>query len=239
MIYLFRALFVFSVFNLVILFVLDSGAGMEPVWAGIIAVCFVLSLNKAYHFLFAIGWFKGLFIMAAAVFVIIESFIIMNGLNIGGSQESDYVIVLGARVRGEVPSLTLKYRLDKAFEYLNEHKEATAILSGGQGVDEAISEAEAMRRYLAERGIESKRLILEDKSTNTYENLRNSFMIIDDAHKEARITVVTSNFHVLRGKMIAEDLGKKVNGLGSGTMKVLIPNYYLREFFAVIKQMVI
>ena len=77
-------------------------------------------------------------------------------------------------------------------------------------------------------------MILEDKSTDTVENLRNSLGLIEKEKDNASITVVTSRFHVLRSKMIARDLGKKVDGIGAETLLFLIPNYYLREFFAVV-----
>jgi uncharacterized SAM-binding protein YcdF (DUF218 family) len=82
---------------------------------------------------------------------------------------NDYAIVLGAKVNGETPSLSLRYRLEATLNYANQYPHVKLVLSGGQGTDEYISEAEAMRRYLVENGVSEERLLLESKSTSTYE----------------------------------------------------------------------
>ncbi|NLK98676.1 YdcF family protein [Defluviitalea saccharophila] len=236
MIYFFRFLVLFGILNLISLYLLDSGVGMVPVWLGIIIGSFVLSINQWYQFFFSHNWIKELFLFGMIFFCIIECLIIINGFKTSIHTKSDYIIVLGARVRGRVPSLTLKNRLDKAYEYLIKHPETIAVLSGGQGPGEDISEGEAMREYLVKKGIEKERLIIEHQSTNTEENMRYSFQIIDEKKKDAKVIVVTSRFHILRSKMLAREIGKKVEGIGVNTMPYLIPTYYLREFFAVIKE---
>lgn len=239
MIYFWRALCLFALLNLINLYMYDGGAGMEPVWIGIIIGSLILSFKHPYTFLFSKLWFKCLVIGCISLFVIVESFIITHAVLSNSNTPSDFLIVLGARVKGETPSLALKYRMDKAYDYLLIHPDTKAILSGGQGPGEDITEAEAMRRYLTGRGIDESRLILEDRSINTSQNLMNSYALIDTHKKSAEVTVVTSRFHILRSKMIAKDLGKKVSGIGSDTMLYLIPNYYLREFFAVIKEFIL
>lgn len=234
-----RVIFIFAVLNLINLWLYDGGAGMEPVWIGIMIGSFVLSFQRLYHFFFSISWFKVLVIGVLILFVIVELLIITNGYMPTSKVPSDYLIVLGARVRGEVPSLELQNRLDKAYDYLIAYPETRVILSGGQGPGEAITEAEAMRRYLQDKGIAKERMILEDASTDTMENLQNSFEILDDQLEDAKVTIVTSRFHILRSKMIASSLGKKVEGIGSETLLFLIPNYYLREFFAVIVEFIV
>lgn len=239
MIWFWRAVVLFGLLNLIKLLVYDGGAGMEPVWIGIIIGSLILSFKKAYVFFFSKRWFKGLIIVGLVIFSMVEFLIIMNGIGTSSKETRDYLIVLGARVKGETPSLALQYRLDKAYEYLIEHPNTKVVLSGGQGPGEDITEAEAMRRYLKEKGILESRMILEDKSTDTVENLRNSFELIKKEKDNASITVVTSRFHVLRSKMIARDLGKKVDGIGAETLLFLIPNYYLREFFAVVVEFMV
>ncbi|KAE9634113.1 YdcF family protein [Defluviitalea raffinosedens] len=236
MIYLFRFLVLFGVFNLVNLYLLNSGAGMVPVWLGITIGSLMLSVRPWYHFFFSRPWFKGLAIFGLVAFVIIECFIMISGFKTNIDAKCDYIIVLGARVRGRVLSLTLKNRLDKAYEYLVKHPETVAILSGGQGHGEDLSEGEAMRNYLLEKGIEKERLIVENQSTNTEENIGYSFQIIDQNKKDAKVIVITSRFHILRSKMIARGIGKRVEGIGVNTIPYLVPTYYLREFFAVIKE---
>lgn len=234
MVWLFRILMIFGILNLANIIVVDGGAGMEVVWVAIIVLSFLFSFKKICHFFFKRKWFKGLFIIAVSLFMIVEGLIVVNGLGINVPENGDYIIVLGARVRGEQISLSLKARLDKACAYLNENPDTKAILSGGQGPGENISEAEAMQRYLVAQGIEKERLYLEDQSKDTTENIKNSFEIIDGQKEEATVIVVTNRFHVLRSKMIAGDLGKKVSGIGARTLPYLIPTYYLREFFAVV-----
>ena len=234
-----RVIFIFAVLNLINLWIYDGGAGMEPVWIGIMIGSFVLSFQRLYHFFFSMAWFKVLVIGVLILFVIVEILIITNGYMLTSKVPSDYLIVLGARVRGEIPSLELQNRLDKAYDYLITYPETRVILSGGQGPGEAITEAEAMRRYLQDKGIAKERMILEDASTDTMENLQNSFEMLDNQLEDAKVTVVTSRFHILRSKMIASSLGKKVEGLGSETLLFLIPNYYLREFFAVIVEFIV
>ena len=111
-----------------------------------------------------------------------------------------------------------------------------AILVGGRCDCEEISEAEAMRRYLVEKGVDGSRLILEDRSTDTYENIRNSFALMGD--NNLKICVVTSDFHLLRAKMLAYKQGRQVGGLSAPAYLPLIPNYHVREMMAVLKDLV-
>lgn len=147
---------------------------------------------------------------------------------------ADYVIVLGAQVRGRTPSYNLARRLDVAYDYLVENPDTIAILSGGKGSGENISEAQAMMEYLLERGIEPERMILEDQSTNTDENIRFSREKMES--EEARVVLATNQFHVFRSIGIARKQGlTHVEGLGAGVMWFTVPNLYLREAIAIIK----
>lgn len=147
---------------------------------------------------------------------------------------ADYVIVLGAQVRGRTPSYNLARRLDVAYDYLMENPETIAILSGGKGPGEDISEAQAMAEYLQEKGIPPERMTLEDQSTNTDENIRFSREIIGS--QEASVVLATNRFHVFRSIGIAKKQGlQKVEGLGAGIMWFTVPNLYLREAIAILK----
>ncbi len=147
---------------------------------------------------------------------------------------ADYVLVLGAQVRGRTPSYNLARRLDAALGYLLENPGTKAILSGGQGPGEEISEAQAMAEYLEEKGISKERMILEDASVNTYENI--SFSRAKMEGENPRVVLVTNNFHVYRSVGIARKQGlTRVEGLGASVMWYTVPNLYLREAFAVIK----
>ena len=172
------------------------------------------------------------------LFLFVEGSIILNGISLNTPKNVDYLVVLGARIRGEVPSLTLQYRLDKAYTYLVNNPDTMVIVSGGQGVGESITEAEAMKRYLVKKGIKENRILLEPRARDTDENLRYAFEIMDGQQEDSSSLVVTSSFHVLRSKMIAKDLGRQVGGIGSKTLPYLIPTYYLREFFAVVEEFI-
>ena len=95
-------------------------------------------------------------------------------MHVAGPDNLDYLIVLGAQVYKNGPSPVLKFRLDKAYEYLSANPETRCIVTGGQGSNEPFTEASCMADYLVKRGIDSGRIILEDKSTTTAQNLTNS-----------------------------------------------------------------
>ncbi|WP_370458110.1 YdcF family protein [Bacillus sp. BPN334] len=86
--------------------------------------------------------------------------------------DADYIIVLGSKVNGTKPSYSLQYRIDKAAEYLQSHEKTIAIVSGGKGKGEDISEALAMKNGLMKLKIAEDRIIMEDKSTSTDENIK-------------------------------------------------------------------
>ena len=147
---------------------------------------------------------------------------------------ADFLIVLGAQWKEEGPSYILQKRLDKALEYLEENPETRVIVSGGQGSNEPISEAEGMYSYLAEAGIDPERILLEAASSNTYENLTFSGELLDKSTD--RVVIVTSNFHVFRAVKIARKQGyEKAEGLAADSYGWTVPNNLLREFFGVVK----
>ncbi len=134
------------------------------------------------------------------VFCIVEGCVISQ-MHADGREGLDYIIVLGAQVRKDGPSPVLKYRLDKAVEYLNENPDTVCIVSGGQGSNEPWSEAEGMARYLQEKGIDTARILPEDKSQTTEQNITNSKMLMKEG---ASVGIVTNNFHVFRALQIAK-----------------------------------
>ncbi|WP_147535496.1 YdcF family protein [Bacillus marasmi] len=149
------------------------------------------------------------------------------------SKNADYLIILGARVHGTTPSLTLQERINTAAEYLKENKSTLAIASGGQGPDEKISEAEAIKRELIKQGIHTSRIILEDRSTDTYQNLKYSKKLLPgDANNGL---IVTNEFHLYRSIMIAKDENLFVSGLPAKTPLIAVPKSYSREYLAITK----
>lgn len=145
------------------------------------------------------------------------------------------VIVLGCQVRGTTPSLLLRYRIQTAADYLTDHPEAVAILSGGQGSDENISEAECMYRSLTRMGIDPARLYREDTSTVTLENIRNSMALMEREGLQAPAVIVTNNFHICRALEMAEDLGLPAQGLAARSNWYSLPTYVLREALALVQ----
>lgn len=181
-------------------------------------------LIRAFWILFGIG---------AAIFLIVEG-LICSRCNAEGMAGADYLIVLGAQWKTSGPSKVLWYRLDKAVQYLNANPETKVIVSGGKGAGEPISEAEGMAGYLEQAGVASDRILIEDASVNTYENLRNSSAFLDKA--ENTVVIVTNNFHVFRAEKLAKGQGyQKAVGLAADSYPPMQPHNLLREFFGVVK----
>lgn len=168
------------------------------------------------------------------VFIVTECFII-SGMNGKSSGKLDYIIILGAQVRGDTPSRALLLRLDKAAEVWKESGEPTLLLSGGKGDGENISEAECMRRVLAKKGIPQEKLILEDQSASTVENLQFCAKISDC--KEKRTGIVSNNFHVYRAKQLAKKQGyADICGIAAKSDWRFQVHYMVREAFALVKE---
>lgn len=147
-------------------------------------------------------------------------------------QGLDCIIVLGARVNGREPSGALRNRIDTAAEYLRANPDTIAILSGGRGTDEEISEAQCMFERLTAQGIDPSRLILEDQSTDTSENLRFSRALLPDAN--ARVGLVTNNFHIFRALALARGMDWELDCVPVATSLLSFPHYMMREFIGVL-----
>ena len=173
-------------------------------------------------------------VTSAIIVLIIFCGMICSEFNAKGTQNLDYIIVLGAQVRENGPSVVLRYRLDAAIEYLNENPNTVCIVSGGQGFNEPFSEADGMADYLIENGIEKSRIILEDKSTNTLENIRNSKTLMESSYND--VGIVTNNFHVFRAVQLAKAQGlESVCGISADSSKIYLPNNVLRECCGILK----
>jgi len=155
-------------------------------------------------------------------------------------KKSDAIIVLGAQLWGDKPAPMLQYRLDEAFELYSEGYANTIIVSGAQGHDELITEALAMKIYLAEKGVPEDVIFEEDNSYSTYQNLYYSNKIMKDNELKSAI-IVTNNFHVHRSLMIANRLNMDISGGPTKNYPNLVLNvrYYMREVLAYIKDFVL
>lgn len=160
---------------------------------------------------------------------------IVSSMNEEEVNNLDYIIVLGAGVNGTEPLRPLTLRINYAYDYLLRNPDTKVIASGGQGFGEDISEAECIRRKLVEKGIDNSRIILEENSTSTVENLRFSKSYIDD---ESSVGILTNSFHLYRAKKIAGYEGyNDVHGLAGKTLMPMGIHYVVREFFGIVSLM--
>lgn len=147
--------------------------------------------------------------------------------------EPQAVIVLGCQVRGETPSTMLAKRCDAAIEMLSEYPDTVCVVSGGQGRGEDISEAEAMRRYLVERGISHDRVIIEDRSKSTRENIALSAEILKERGID-RAVIVTNDFHQYRADIYAKRNDLIIGHHSNKTPRYNLLNYWVREWAALL-----
>ena len=191
------------------------------------------------------GWWCRLAFRTAAALVLVplfllEGYVIAEGRQPPAEDEPAAVIVLGAGVNGTEPSLSLRTRLDTALDYLEAHPDVPAVLTGGTGYGEDISEAQCMYDYLTERGVEPDRLLLEDQAANTAENFARSKPLLYEAGVDVArdtVAVVTNDFHIARSELIAarEGYGDTAGIPAPLPWPHLTVNYYLREAFAMVK----
>lgn len=155
-------------------------------------------------------------------------------------EDVNCIIVLGCRVKGETPSSMLWVRTRAAYDVLCEHPDAVCVVSGGQGEGELITEAEAMRRLLTEWGIAEERIIKEDSSTSTKENLSNSAKHLQELGITDGIAIATSEFHQYRASIYAKRSGLgEVGNYSGGTSRYMILNYWLREWAALAAELIL
>ncbi|MDE7404078.1 MAG: YdcF family protein [Lachnospiraceae bacterium] len=228
---------------LCIAFFIGHGTNFYFIWLflGIGAIAFAILLKKgvwAQHFPL---WFRRIFVTLACLggilFIIVEGCII-SGFSQKGPEGLDYLVVLGAQMKASGPSKALQYRLDEAIHYLEENPDTQVIVSGGQGPDEHISEAQGMYDYLVEKGISPDRIILEDQSKNTFQNLTFSAEYLDKDND--LVGVVSNNFHVFRATKIAKKAGyKNVYGIAAKGEPFLQYNNMMREFLGVVKDFLV
>jgi uncharacterized SAM-binding protein YcdF (DUF218 family) len=175
------------------------------------------------------------FFIGLASFVFIETLIIHSAIS-KHREKSDYLVILGAGLRGEVPSTALYQRLYASLEYIEMNPNVKIVVSGGRGPGESITEATAMERFLIKHGVAKEQIIKEENSTSTLENLKFTTEILEELEKKENIavTIVTNNFHVFRAKFLAQRQGLKVAGYPAPLHPMLVPTCFVREYLAVI-----
>ena len=196
---------------------------------------------------------KSSIIIFIFLFFFVQYFIIKEYINdrkaVNENKKVDYVIILGARVKGEKPAKSLMERIKAATEYLKKNPEVKVIATGGKGKNEGIAEGVAIKRELLKNGISEDRIILEDKSKNTVENFRFSLEKIrnsengknknseNNGNRKIKVLIVTNDYHIFRSKNIARKAGfdnenYEIYGLPAKTPLISIPKSYFREFLS-------
>lgn len=188
-------------------------------------------------------WLKGLL---ALVLVGVLSFSALLGTVLYGGYDHiqgqpQTMLILGCQVHPWGPSILLQDRLDEALDYLEDHPDMTVIVSGGKGTDEHMSEAACMRDYLVQAGIDPERILLEDQSRNTYQNIIYSAQMMEeqDIDMDDGVLIVSSGFHLTRARM----LWGRVTGRGESLSTLAAPSshlpsrlwMYIREPLALVK----
>ncbi|ALB46321.2 YdcF family protein [Clostridium beijerinckii] len=216
--------------------------GFPIIVLGIIILVYYFSKKRMKKNVFFYKIFRYIKISSCIIFI---CFIIIEALIINypkyNRNSDDYIIVLGAGIdNGGVPNLILRERLDIAIKCTKENLAQYIVLSGGQGTDESTSEAQAMSEYLQAKGIEKNKIILEDKSRDTNENLKYSKEKIEEFSNKSisdiKVKIVTTDFHAFRSSILAKKNGYKNFDNYSSTMPwYFVPSTYARESIAVIK----
>lgn len=189
--------------------------------------------SKSKHLNIIYNIYKIIIIIFVSSFLLLEGLILLNineTKDVDKVDNIDTMIVLGAKVNGTEISNTLKLRLDKAIEYYNKHKSVNIIVSGGQGNDENITEALAMKNYLISNGVNSNNIIEENKATTTLENIIYSKKILDNINNKGKVLIVTSDYHLFRGRLIASILGIENEGICSTSSISGRLYYMIREY---------
>ncbi len=180
-------------------------------------------------------WLRRIFtvILCIGILVVGVTEVFIIEASFGDPEEPcDYVVVLGAMVRDYGPSPSLQDRIDAAYHYLTANPEVIAIVSGGQGKDEPVSEAKCMYDALTQMGIDPQRIWMEDKATSTWENIRFTLDLVQEKTgiRPTKLGIISSEYHLLRASMFADAAGIESEGIPAETsvftQKI---NHFMRE----------
>lgn len=181
---------------------------------------------------------------ASGILILLVVQVLMFGrVPVTAEPNLDYVIVLGAGIRNDGISNTLRLRLDKAAEYALQNPETILVLSGGQGSDEPETEARAMQTYLLSHSVPAEQLMLEERSANTAENIAYSKLLLEQQYTKSRpmrVGLLTSNFHLFRAGKIAGKQGLSgVYPIAAESDRVLFIHYCVRDCVAILKDRIV
>lgn len=206
----------------------SMGTG-EAIIVGV-GVMFILlaSIGEAFKKVGLLRFIRTVFIIFMVILTAYSAAVCIVGRQDNATGTEKYVIIPGAGLNGSEPSSMLKSRLDAALEYASFNPSVNIIVSGGQGDDETVTEALAMHNYLIENGIGTKRVLIEDQATSTYEN----FALTKDAVQDGSTVIITNDFHVLRCTLMAQLSGVDATHISAPTPLVQIPVACTRELLA-------
>ena len=229
-----------SIWYSYMIFSVHSGSPFYLVWTalGVLLVLTGVALRAGLFKKLPVWLNIGLASLAGIAFIVMTVLlvIIVSYSRNDPKKGLDYIIVLGSQVRPDGPSKVLKYRLDTAVEYLKENPGTVCIVSGGKGTNELDSEAAVMKQYLVSAGIDTARIIMEDRSTTTNENIKFSREFLPDG---ASVGLITNDFHLYRAVYLCKKQGlEDVSPIRADSDVFYRPNNYLREIFAFIKDSV-
>ena len=222
----------------VMILLIHSGTAFYAVWFALAAFFLVLAFLVHSHSIEKIPKMLRTILLiaicAGALMLTVCEFFVLRGFGSRAPADLDYLIVLGAQVREDGPSVVLKYRLDAAAQYLKENNSTVCIVTGGQGPNEPFPEGQGMKEYLVKAGIPADRILVEDQASNTVENIRYSKALMSSP--DASAAIVTNDFHVTRGLALARKQGlTNVWAVAAPSNPLYYPNNMLREFFGLTK----
>ncbi len=180
-------------------------------------------IDKAVWFITAIG---------VSVVLIVSAITAFGYEKFDGTYEGQTVVVLGAKINGEKPSLSLRNRLDATVDFMKEYPNAKCIVTGGQGTNEIMPESTAMSRYLQEEGISKDRIIEESKAKNTEQNLQFSIKIAEENDLSTDLVIITDGYHQYRANKYAKEYDAISQGYNAKTSLAFWPSAKFREIIA-------
>jgi putative MATE family efflux protein len=217
----------------------NSGSKFFCVWyAG--GICFLLLSLFIHKNIFAklpkaVNALLAACVSLGIIFVLLTQGMVVSGFMDHGKENLDYIIVLGSQVKPSGPAVVTRLRLNRAYEYAVNNPDTVIIVSGGQGSNEPATEASVMKEYLVDKGIDESRIIEEDKSTNTSENLQFSMALVDGL-QDSSVGIVSSEFHMFRALAIAKKCGyTDTYGIPASSVRLYLPNNMLRESIGILK----
>ena len=198
----------------------------------------ILHAGRGMHI--AVGAVAVAVALLILLFLVVSVMMIAGAVNPAPKDTPVTVVVLGAQIRGDRPSLMLSHRLDAAAKYLKAHPDAPCVVSGGQGEDEAYTEAHIMSKYLQEKGIDAARIYEEDASTSTMENMLFSKALIQKEQLPQTVVVATQEFHQYRAARYAERAAlQPVGTVTCSTPWYLFLCYWVREFAGICRMWIL